>query len=284
MKGYWNQLRPLEKRLVVGVGAVVFIVLNAWFVVPHFSDWGKVQRDVLKARHTLEVFNAALARTNQVQLEIKKLEDEGEEVPQEDQATHFASTIQSQAIQSGVGIDMTGKIQATTNQNFYDLVQNNQVRGKEQQLVDFLYNLGAGNSLIRVRDLTLHPDQSRQMLAANIQFVGSYQRKMPVRGAAAPRNQPAKTTPASAPAATPQRKPSAPKTTSSQPKSSAPVTTSSQPNSSALATNNAQRKFGPTGPQAPLPGPRQLPTNFTRPGAMPMRPGMTNKTVNTKQQ
>ena len=31
-------LRPFEKRLVVGVGAVLFVVLNAWFVVPHFSD------------------------------------------------------------------------------------------------------------------------------------------------------------------------------------------------------------------------------------------------------
>ena len=37
-------LRPFEKRLVVAVGAVLFVVLNAWFVVPHFSDLGQAKK------------------------------------------------------------------------------------------------------------------------------------------------------------------------------------------------------------------------------------------------
>ena len=37
-------LRPFEKRLVVGVGAVLFVVLNAWFVFPHFSDLARPRR------------------------------------------------------------------------------------------------------------------------------------------------------------------------------------------------------------------------------------------------
>jgi len=28
MNGYWNTLRPMEKRLVVGVGTMVVILLN----------------------------------------------------------------------------------------------------------------------------------------------------------------------------------------------------------------------------------------------------------------
>ena len=36
-------LRPFEKRLVVAVGVVLFVVLNAWFVFPHFSDLGVAQ-------------------------------------------------------------------------------------------------------------------------------------------------------------------------------------------------------------------------------------------------
>ena len=38
MKGYWENLRPFEKRVVVGVGALFFVVLNFLFVFPHFSD------------------------------------------------------------------------------------------------------------------------------------------------------------------------------------------------------------------------------------------------------
>ena len=47
-------LRPFEKRLVVGVGAVLFVVLNAWFVVPHFSDLGDARRRRAEALKKLE--------------------------------------------------------------------------------------------------------------------------------------------------------------------------------------------------------------------------------------
>jgi len=53
----------------------------------------------------------------------------------------------------------------------------------EPQLVDFLYKLGNGSSLIRVRDLSLQPDPPRQKLAADIQLVASYQ-KNPTASAA----------------------------------------------------------------------------------------------------
>ena len=39
MKKYFAQLRPLERRLVVGVAVVFVIVLNAVFIWPHFKDW-----------------------------------------------------------------------------------------------------------------------------------------------------------------------------------------------------------------------------------------------------
>ena len=43
-------------------------------------------------------------------------------------------------------------------------------------MVDFLYKLGAGASMVRVRDLTLQPDQPRQRLTADIRLVASYQK------------------------------------------------------------------------------------------------------------
>ena len=55
--------------------------------------------------------------------------------------------------------------------------------------MDFLYNLGSGNSLIRVRDLALHPNPPRQALSGNVKLVASYQKNPPKK--AAPVRQPA---------------------------------------------------------------------------------------------
>ncbi len=59
--------------------------------------------------------------------------------------------------------------------------------------MDFLYNLGARNSLIRVRSMTLSRDPSQIKLQGNITLVESFQRKPPPKAlTAAP--SPAKTT------------------------------------------------------------------------------------------
>ena len=44
MKKYFAQLRPMERRLVVGVAVILVIVLNWWFIWPHFSDWNDLRR------------------------------------------------------------------------------------------------------------------------------------------------------------------------------------------------------------------------------------------------
>ena len=46
-------LRPQERRLVVFVGIVFFVVLNIWLVWPHFGDWTKVSMDRERALRTL---------------------------------------------------------------------------------------------------------------------------------------------------------------------------------------------------------------------------------------
>ncbi len=44
MKKYFAQLRPLERRLAVGVLVILFLVLNYVFIWPHFSDWGNLRQ------------------------------------------------------------------------------------------------------------------------------------------------------------------------------------------------------------------------------------------------
>jgi hypothetical protein len=245
MKGYWNQLRPLEKRLLVGVSVVVFIILNAWFVVPHFSDWGRVQKKREKAEKTLALFQKEIATTPTLQAQIAKIEGEDAAVLPEEQAAQLASTIQAQAVQHDVHVDQTFRMQTFTNQNFVELSQGVSVHSKEQPLVDFLYDLGQGGALIRVRDLTLHTDRPPQNLFANITLVASYQRKMPTRSSGA--------------AAAPAAKSTAPTT-----KSAAPATKESTPANQPPASTQKN----------PLP-------NSTKPG-LPARTGLTNKPSNPK--
>ncbi len=176
-------LRPFEKRLVVGVGAVLFVVLNAWFVVPHFSDLSQARDQRLEALKKLERWQAEIDQKGKYQAGINRFAREGLEVPPEDQQNQFARAIQSQQAQSGVGIPSFGRTSTKTNQFFLELTQLISVESGEAQLVDFLYNLGSGNSLIRVSDLGLHPNPPRQALSGSVKLVASYQKNPPKKTA-----------------------------------------------------------------------------------------------------
>jgi Tfp pilus assembly protein PilO len=188
-KGYLANLRPSERRLVVGIGVVFFVVINFWFVIPKFGEWARVQARMWEAQEKLAVYQKEIARIPVYQRTVRQLESEGQSVPAEEQTANFSRTIQNQGARSGVQILSTSKMQVRTNQFFLELSQSIAVQGQESQLVDFLYNLGSGNSSIRVRDISLRPDPPRHQLTANVKFVASYQ----------------KTTPRSAPSGTPAR-------------------------------------------------------------------------------
>jgi type II secretory pathway component PulM len=180
MKKYLSQLRPLERRLVVGVMVVLIIVLNAVYVWPHFSDWGNLKARLFNARRDLARDQTTITGAAKYDSQVKALEKAGAFVAPEDQAINFMRTVQSQASQSGVGILNTSRQMTRTNDAFFvEQVQNITVVATDVQLVDFLYKLGSGASMIRVRDLELQPDAAHQHLNANIQLVASYQKKLP---------------------------------------------------------------------------------------------------------
>ena len=176
MKKFFAQLRPLERRLAVGVLVILFLTLNFVFVRPHFSDWGKWQRHLEDSRRKLELYQTTIAEAASLQTQVKKLENQGEFIAREDQAINFLRTVQSQSAESGVGIVSTSRQMTHTNEFFVELVQNINVIATDQQLVDFLYKLGSSASMIRVRDLELQPDSAHQHLNANIRLVASYQK------------------------------------------------------------------------------------------------------------
>ncbi len=187
MKKYFEQLRPMERRLVIGVAVVFLIVLNAVFIWPHFSDWGNLQGRMAKARDELDRNQKASAQVPALEAQVKQFASEGESVAPEDQAINLMRTIQTQAAACGFGIQSYSRALMRTNDQFFvEQVQNINVTATEEQLVNFLYRLGSSASMIRVRDLTLQPDAPRQRLNADIRLVASYQKNSSAAPAAKP--------------------------------------------------------------------------------------------------
>jgi Tfp pilus assembly protein PilO len=155
----------------------LLVVLNAVFIWPHFSDWGDLRARLEKARSDLARNQTAVAQIPALQAQVKTFASEGEFVAPEDQAINLMRTIQSQASASGFGIQNYSRALMRTNDAFFvEQVQNINVIATEEQLINFLYKLGSGASMIRVRDLELQPDPPHQRLAANIKLVASYQK------------------------------------------------------------------------------------------------------------
>src|SRR5688500_11558979 len=166
-------LRPAEKRLVVGVAVFVFVLLNIWFVKPHFGDWKKVKAALEKNRATIQIFTNEIAKTAEYQKKAEELEGQGSGVLAEEQALHFQREVESQRQRSGVNlISSSGQpsrvAAGATNSFFENQFLTMVVKTGEPELVDFLYNLGAGTSLIRVESMTLNPDTSKYFLNANL--------------------------------------------------------------------------------------------------------------------
>jgi hypothetical protein len=179
-------LRPSEKRLVVAIALVMFVVLNWALVIPHFSDWGKVQFRMNKARRTLTAFDAEIRQMPVYQAQVRQLGSENSNIAIAEQQLHFANTREAVAASAGVTIASASRVTTRTNQFFMELTQSINLLCKEPELVTFLHSLGSGNSLIRVRDLSLRPDAQRYNLNSSVKLAASYQKRPPAARTTAP--------------------------------------------------------------------------------------------------
>lgn len=223
MKEFLARLNPMERRFVVGVAVAFFLVGNIVFVWPHFADWGETRTAMNNWLSKLDTFQRGADKLPRLRTEVAKYQKEGDTVPVEEEAVHFFNLITRQAAASSVAInDMGSSRQTGTNQFFVEVNQTISTVSGEKQLVDFLYHLGAGTSLIRVKALSVQPDPPHQQLTARITLVASYQRKTPIPAsrAAAPAAAPT----ANKTAAQAGQKPTAPAPNAAAPKPPAPKT------------------------------------------------------------
>jgi Tfp pilus assembly protein PilO len=180
MKKFFAQLRPLERRLAVGVLVVFILVLNWVFIWPHRSDWSNLRNRLEEAQKKLKLYQTIILQTSNYEAQVEGFKKQGEFVATEDMSINFLRTIQSQALASGVGMSSMSRPMTRTNDAFFvQQIQNINVTATDDQLVDFLYKLGSDVSMIRVLDLELQPDPPHQKLNAQIKLVASYQRNAP---------------------------------------------------------------------------------------------------------
>ncbi len=181
MKKFLEQLKPQERRWVIGLAAGTFLLINYLFVWPHFKDWHDADLRKQKAEEKLTKFRAEIAHKPEYERLIKKYETEGGgAVAAEEQMEQFVTFVQNAANLYSVNIINNSPPRTSTNSPFFiDREMSFTVLAREDGLVNFLYALGSSNSVMRVRAMSLRPDGPHQQLSANITVLASYQKKAP---------------------------------------------------------------------------------------------------------
>ena len=186
-------LQPHERRwLLIGL-VIVALVLNYWLVWPYFAEWTQVGIESQKLTDNRNRYFSEIGKKAAYETKIKDLQKVGAEVIQEDQANRLQSTLITQAASTGVQASnfrplvTSARVAGQTNAFFDEQQMTFDLNATEPELVSFLYALGAGDSLIRVRDMSrLRLDPSQTRLTAQITVVASFQKKPKVTPAAKP--------------------------------------------------------------------------------------------------
>lgn len=176
-------LRPQERRIAMAVMVGVVLLLSALFVWPKLGQWQIAKDALAKSRKTLVAYQTEIARIPTYETRLRELEGQGSAVLPEEQALQLMSTVQRQAQKDHLLITSTRagtptpSSGANTNSFFDEQTVLIGVNTGEKELVGFLYSLGSGGSMIRVRDMDLRPDPPRYRLNGSITLVASYQKK-----------------------------------------------------------------------------------------------------------
>lgn len=189
-------LPPTERRLVL-LGLVLLVVLINYFLVwPYFGEWSKTEKQLADESVKKTKFMGEISQRKQYEARLTELKNKGVAgLLDADRVPMMQQTIYAQGGLSGVTITRVTvpppiRAVGTTNQFFDERLITVDVNGGEAELVDFLYQLGSGDSMMRVRDITnLRPDPAKTKLQTTLTLVASFQKE----------NKPPTKTPAPAP-------------------------------------------------------------------------------------
>lgn len=173
-------LRPGEKRLLVGIGITIFVVLNIWLVFPRIGELGKVRADTARVQQEINSFQKEIDKKGTYQKLLSELEGQGSQVIDQERALQLQMTVQSQQLATGINLtryDPVGRpFNAPTNAFFDEQSLVVAYDTGYKQLIGFLVGLAEHESMIRVRQMDVKRDPSNQRLQGNITLVASYQK------------------------------------------------------------------------------------------------------------
>ena len=167
--------------MVLGGLVIVALVLNYWIVWPYFGEGSKLSVELEKAERRQALFATENGKKPVYERQMKELQRTGAGgVLEEEQANRVQSSIYTEAATRGVSIlRLTpNRTLGQTNAFFDEVAMTVDVLANEGELVSFLHSLGAGDSMIRVRELNrLRLDPSQTRLQATMTLVASFQKK-----------------------------------------------------------------------------------------------------------
>jgi Tfp pilus assembly protein PilO len=178
-------LTPQERRIVVVIALVVFVVLNLLLVWPHFSDLGHVRHQLDDTRVEIQKENKEITadvRAGGYQAELKKLErQQGGGIL--NQQVQLQRTVSDQAMKTGVTVNEIKPVTTTrTDTNDFYVEQSVRIdfESQEPQLVNFLINVGNDPAMIRVHELSLKTaDANRYTLKGDAILTANYAKQTP---------------------------------------------------------------------------------------------------------
>lgn len=164
---------------------VMGLLFNHWFIWPYFSKWDVMVRERTKLEGQKQIYFKEVSKKGVYEKLLRELEGAGGQVMPEEQANRVQQGITSAAATNGVNLGRVSpqvaslRMSASKDTNFFDeQIVIVDLSAKEESFVNFLYALGASDSMIRVRDMSrLRIDNTGQSLSASVTFVASFQKK-----------------------------------------------------------------------------------------------------------
>jgi len=187
-------LRPQERRWIAVIVVAVIVVLNYALVWPYFSEWSQVRAAMSAASATIETYSREI-EANNANYEPKLKSIEGNKSASlmleagdiQLQKAIMAKTSSDFMPSSYNPLHLKQNLNTNQAQFFEEQSIKITVDCEEKPLVDFLFQIGGDNSMIRVRELNLRPlDQNRYKLNASVVLSASYQKKTETKTSAGP--------------------------------------------------------------------------------------------------
>jgi Tfp pilus assembly protein PilO len=182
-------LRPAEKRIIVVIAVVAFVVLDLLFVQPQFKAYGNIKRQLDLTRQAIANRSAMIEMDNNPTNGYKRQLEQLRKGEGNSSATNYSGEIQLQttvhrkAVEAGVNVsqyDPVNLVHLGTNaasQFFESQSIRISVEAREENLVNFLYSVGNDPAMIRVRELDLKPvEPNRYQLKGMITLTADYKK------------------------------------------------------------------------------------------------------------